>query len=312
MSVETEAITYAGRLVPATPECLGRLRSSADIREDPTALRARLAADGYLYCPGVLPTDAVLDARRSIIEALAAEGFIEPGTSPLDAIFRRDRGKVSFRPDLANGNAAVAKLLYGPAMMGLFERVLGEPVRHFDFTWLRAKSPGAETMTQPHCDIVYMGRGTRDRLLTAWTPLGDVPVEMGGLAILEGSHRRADSLRAYWETDVDAYCTNGQEAEEIRTGRRVWESVKQNGAYGQDAVAVRDELGGRWLVADYAAGDVLLFSMFTVHASFDNRTNRIRLSTDSRYQPASEPADPRWIGEHPPGHSLAAKVGMIC
>jgi hypothetical protein len=52
--------------------------------------------------------------------------------------------------------------------------------------------------------------------------------------------------------------------------------------------------------------------MFTVHASLDNRTNRIRISSDSRYQRASEPIDERWIGVNPPGHSAAGKRGRVC
>jgi hypothetical protein len=59
-------------------------------------------------------------------------------------------------------------------------------------------------------------------------------------------------------------------------------------------------------------GDLLTFRMDTVHASTDNRTHRIRLSTDTRYQRASEPADERWIGENPIGHSQAGKRGRIC
>jgi hypothetical protein len=39
--------------------------------------------------------------------------------------------------------------------------------------------------------------------------------------------------------------------------------------------------------------------MFTHHCSLDNQSNRIRLSTDSRYQLASEPMDERWSGDHP-------------
>ncbi len=61
----------------------------------------------------------------------------------------------------------------------------------------------------------------------------------------------------------------------------------------------------------YETGDVLIFGMFTVHASLDNCTDRIRLSTDTRYQLASEPIDERWVGEVP-GHSEGGKRGKIC
>jgi hypothetical protein len=49
--------------------------------------------------------------------------------------------------------------------------------------------------------------------------------------------------------------------------------------------------------------------MVTLHCSLDNQSpvNRIRLSSDSRYQLASEPADERWIGEEPIAHGPAAQ-----
>jgi hypothetical protein len=53
--------------------------------------------------------------------------------------------------------------------------------------------------------------------------------------------------------------------------------------------------------------------MFLVHASLDNRTaNRLRLSSDCRYQRASEPVDDRWVGAQPPGHGTAGKRGRVC
>ena len=64
--------------------------------------------------------------------------------------------------------------------------------------------------------------------------------------------------------------------------------------------------GGRWLTTEFEPGDVLMFGMFTLHCSLDNESpeNRIRLSTDTRYQLASEPADERWIGHDPFGHGM--------
>ena len=62
--------------------------------------------------------------------------------------------------------------------------------------------------------------------------------------------------------------------------------------------------GTRWLTTNYKAGDVLCFAMDTVHAALDNHspTNRCRLSSDSRYQLASEPLDERWNGPDPLAH----------
>ena len=58
--------------------------------------------------------------------------------------------------------------------------------------------------------------------------------------------------------------------------------------------------GGRWLMAGFRAGHLLAFT-----------SQRIRLSADARYQPASVPIDERWIGEGSIGHGRARKPGWI-
>ena len=72
---------------------------------------------------------------------------------------------------------------------------------------------------------------------------------------------------------------------------------------------VQNQFGGQWLTTDFEAGDLLLFTMHTMHCSLDNESpnNRIRLTLDTRYQPASEPADERWIGSDPIAHGPLAK-----
>ena len=44
-----------------------------------------------------------------------------------------------------------------------------------------------EGFTGAHMDSVYMSWGTKD-LYTMWTPFDDIPVEMGTLAMCQGSH----------------------------------------------------------------------------------------------------------------------------
>ena len=303
-------LRYAGRLLDTGPGAFAELRRSDGTRAQSAELRVRLETDGYLFVPGLLRIDEVLAARDSVLQRLEAEGALDPAYPRLAAV-AKPGVKMAFRAELATGNPEVEHLLYAGPMIAFFEDLLGGPVLHFDYTWLRAKSPGADTMTHPHCDIVYMSRGT-PYLFTAWTPLGDVPYEHGGLLILEGSHRRADRLGEYWQMDVDTYCANRAEAPAIEAGRQTWEQAKQGGAFHKDAIALQAELGGRWLSAAFSAGDVVVFGMHTLHGSSDNQSNRIRLSTDSRYQLASEPADERWIGSNPIAHGAAGKRGKIC
>jgi hypothetical protein len=49
-----------------------------------------------------------------------------------------------------------------------------------------------------------------------------------------------------------------------------------------------DEPG--WATTDYRPGDVLLFHCLTSHAALPNHADRLRLSTDLRWQSADQPA----------------------
>jgi ectoine hydroxylase-related dioxygenase (phytanoyl-CoA dioxygenase family) len=186
-------------------------------------------------------------------------------------------------------------------MIRFFERFLGQPVRHYDYTWVR--SVGRGHGTPPHYDIVYMGRGTWN-LWTVWTPIGDVTWDQGGLMVIPGTHKHERLLNGYAKRDVDTYCLT-----KPGTG---WNSPGSEGWLSHDPVGVRRGLKAPWHSAEYRAGDVVVFSTVLVHGGLDNQSDRIRLSTDSRYQPASEPADERWIGVNPPAHGPNAKRGLIC
>ena len=281
----------------------GLLRDSREAISDVAELHRRMDADGYLYLPQLLGRGKVQEVRREVCARLAAAGYLREGTEPMDAIVSPDR-KNPFMPEVAaKGNKKLEEVLYSGPLMNFCKTFLGGDVRHFDFTWFRTVGPG--TGTPSHCDVVYMGRGT-PRLYTAWTPIGDVDTQLGGLMILEGSHNHHKLRNGYCRMDVDAYCANTDGKDAWAKGTAGW--------LGKDPNQIRRSLTGRWLTCpEYRAGDVVLFSVFTVHAGLDNQTaNRVRLSSDSRYQLAADPADERWIGENPVGHGPGGKKAMIC
>lgn len=74
------------------------------------------------------------------------------------------------------------------------------------------------------------------------------------------------------------------------------------GWFTDDPLEITEKFGGRWQTTDFKMGDVLLFGLYTMHASTTNTTNRYRISCDVRYQPAADPIDERWSGENPIGH----------
>jgi hypothetical protein len=130
-------------------------------------------------------------------------------------------------------------------------------------------------------------------------------VSVPDLYVTEAPGVQLDELRKA----VDAFCENKpKEAENAKKG--AWSF---SGTLSHNPPIVRNKFGGRWLTTEFEAGDFLTFGMFVVHASLDNRSeNRLRISSDARFQRASEPIDERWVGVNPPGHSTAGKRGRIC
>jgi ectoine hydroxylase-related dioxygenase (phytanoyl-CoA dioxygenase family) len=315
MNTTLPRIFAKGHELDTSPNSFGELRRSDDVVNDVAALRERFAADGYLFIPNFLDPALVRAARARITEVLAERNLLDPAYPAMDAVKRADadlkfladpRLAVEFMNSISKGNRSMQQLLYAGRILDLFGAFFADAVRHFDFTWVRTMGKGFGT--DPHCDTVYMGRGS-SRLCTAWVPYGDISHEIGGLMVLEGSHLQAARLKNYLNRDVDTYCTNRPEAEKIESGKIPW---KWGGVLSNNPYSLREHLGGRWLTTEYRMGDLLIFGMTTVHASLDNQTDFFRFSTDTRYQPASEPVDERWIGENPIGHGRAAKRGMIC
>lgn len=321
-------LTSLGRSLPTDDAHFGFIRPSNDLLDDPVALRNRLDEDGYLYLKGYLDPDLVLEARRSILERLRADGLLDPARDLMEGIVdashledftletapqfsdARSLKKMktgAFRPDLAVANAEIERVVYGPEIQGFYDSLFAEPALHFDYTWLRVMGPGAGTPT--HCDWVYMGRGSRE-LLTCWIPYGAIPLHVGGLILLEKSHLKADRIASYLEKDVDSYCEN--RPEEVR-------KVKEEGGWSfpgwlsNRPETLPEKFGSRWLTCEcWEPGDFITFNMRLIHGSLDNQSDRVRISTDVRYQPASQKPDERWMGANPPGHSTAGKRGRIC
>lgn len=315
MNASSQKILAHGFDVGASADSFGELRRSDDIVTDSGALRKRFAEDGYLYLPGFLPRAQVEAVRQQFLGTLAAQGMLDP-SAPRELAVKNPQADTRFLADpvlamefmtkLAQSSPDLDRLLYSGPIIELFEGLFADQVRHFDFTWVRTMGKGFGT--DPHCDIVYMGRGSR-RVCTLWTPFSDITYEIGGLMILEGSHHRERTLRQYLCRDVDNYCGNRPEAAKIESGQIPW---TWGGVLTSNPSVLQQRLGGRWLSAEYRQGDILLFGMTTVHASLDNQTPCFRISTDTRYQPASEPVDERWVGEKPVGHGRPAKRAMIC
>ena len=260
------------------------LRDSTDLLDDTEALRARMKEDGFLLLRGLHDHDAVLTARRDILNIMAEQGKLDPDADLMDGVVNPDPAKGNDTPTVRGRDhmkkPSLREVVYGPRVMGFFERFLGGTPMSYEFQWLRAVGPGGSSTV--HYDVVYMGRGTQN-LYTCWTPLGRITPDMGPLAMVLGSNRWKHVIETYGRTDVDRDLTCGY--------------------FTKDPAELVDRFGGRWATTTFEPGDVVILDMFTMHASLTNNSNRYRISCDTRYQLASDPVDERWAGKAPKAHA---------
>ncbi len=300
-------LTAGGNELDLSSDRFGFLADSTPLIPDADLLRQRMETDGYLFLPGFLDRNEVVAARHAICEELAKEDLLDP-ESPVDCAIAKKDLKTAFRRDIANNDGAgvlIRNIIYGERVMNFFSHFLGGEATHYDFTWMRTVSPGVGSPA--HCDIIFMGRGTK-HLYTAWVPFGDIPLHVGGLLLVEGSHHNEQVNKSYCTMDYDTACHNPNGKHPL-----VSAGFYESGAISDDMPELRNYLGGRFLTAEeYKMGDILIFSTYLVHGSLDNASDQIRLSTDSRYQLASEPLDERWVGEKPPGHGGESVKNVIC
>lgn len=261
-------VTCNGTPVDTSPERFGPLREST--LADPAELRARLATDGYVFLRGVLPVDQVRDCRARVL-AVHAEALL-PGT---DGVAREPLpGGVLTAERLLQANRlpCYPALCHSASVVGVHEALLGGLIHLHRRKIIRLLPPGGR-VGDVHQDLCYLQEGT-DRVLTSWIPLGDTPLEVGGLMVLDGSHVHGPL----------PHCR-----------------------HMPPPSVVQDELGGLWRSADYRAGDMIVFSSTLVHTGLDNtdtEQRRLRLSSDTRYQLASDPLDARWQNEWHPRDGL--------
>ena len=251
---------------------VGRFRADNDALRDATELRRRLADTGYLFIKGALNKEALLNLRRDILTLCQEHGWLDASVPLIDGHFA---GRAF--PDYSTEYMALYRKLikmesfnafsHSPEIVKFFEHLLGGEILPHPRNIARISFPRHYTnTTQPHQDFFYI-RGTPETY-TAWIPVGDCPIELGGLALLEGSHKLG--------------------------------FLKHEPAVGAGGNGIRtEELGLRWLAADYEFGDYILFHSHTIHGALDNHTEkRLRISLDYRYQLAKEPVDPSSLRPH--------------
>jgi ectoine hydroxylase-related dioxygenase (phytanoyl-CoA dioxygenase family) len=288
-----------GFTLEGTPDRLGWLTPS-DPRTPVEILREQYKAQGYLWLKGLLDREAVFALRRFYFTAFQKTGLLEPGTDPVEGVF--SQGEVD---SIAAHKVAVEAVRWpefenfcrSAPIIDFYEAFLGGPIYLHKRKIIRHTRPGDPHCTGGHYDLIYL-RGGTDHLCSSWIPLGDTPVELGGLIYLEGS----DALGRQFEAEFSAKNQHLPPEERISA----YNQNMKTGWLSEDLPALARQINGRWLMADYEAGDMVIHSPYMIHASTVNHDprHRLRLSTDIRYQRSADKIDPRWVNDWSPDDNL--------
>jgi hypothetical protein len=271
-------LTANGFPVATTADAYADLEPANHLLGDPEGLRRQMAERGHLFFRRLLDPGVVLAARHEILLKYAVIGEVD-GRHRVDDAIAGDRSPLgtanirAFSESVRTGERYLA-VTDASEILALQADLLGGEVHVFDMRWPRFVRPGEGCGF--HCDGPYMNRATA-RIFSCWIPLGRVHRHEGALMLLENSHVSARLHEGYLRADADV------------------DGLKW---LDDDPSVVRRQYGTRWLSTDFEAGDVLCFGMHMLHGAFDNRSpvGRCRLTSDTRYQLAAEPADPRWNG----------------
>lgn len=255
-------------------EKFDEFEDSRDLLDDPAQLRQRLLDKGYLFFRGFMDQQTMLDLRKEILESAVKYGYAKPGDDLMEGLFAGGE----YPTGLKFATSPLFKEIFhserfnalpqNESLIQLFTQLLeGEIVNHRR-RLCRVTFPQSFTETTPaHQDYHYI-QGTQETF-TVWMSCGDCPPELGGLAVLEGSHKAG-------------------KIEHVPINRLV--------GIPDDKLNIP---GTRWRSTHFKTGDVLLFHSLTVHKALDNRTtDRLRISMDFRYQRKKDAIEPASMENH--------------
>ncbi len=242
-------------------------RESNDILGDPVALQQGLAEDGYLFFRRLQDPEMLRELRRQMLTTMQHGGWIKQGTDPMDGI--AEPGVQCTEGDLAYTdvyhevyrNQLFHESAHRSEMIDTVSAITGCPMMPQPQKVARLWFPRYTAHTTPiHQDFVHF-QGSFNNL-TCWAPVGDCPIELGGLAVLKGSHQVDHVMQHHFSLGAGSLMINPENYE---------------------------PLGLEWHTTNYGIGDTLIFPALTLHMALPNITeDRLRVSLDNRYQAVDE------------------------
>ena len=175
---------------------LQELRVSNDAMNDSGELRRRILDEGYLFFKKLQSPDKLANLRREMLTVIQQGGWLVAGTDPMDGIADISRQCTEGDVEYTDVYHEVYKLesfhrsAHEPEVLDMMAKVIGKPVLPHPQKIARIWFPKYTAHTTPvHQDFVHF-QGNFETY-TCWAPVGDCPIELGGLAVYFGNQIRA-------------------------------------------------------------------------------------------------------------------------
>lgn len=226
----------------------------------PAALRAMADRRGHFLVRGCLPAGRVQEAREVALWAAHRQGWLRTSEDwcvrdgvALTGAGYDDPAWVSFQQEVL-AHPAFRALGEADAIRRVLRGIYGASTQGGQGDICRAAFPDALTQTTPpHQDFHYTRRCAS--AWTVWLPLTPCPLEMGPLALVDGSHQ---------------------------------EGLKKHTSTAHQPARVALDADTPWSSEALHPGDAVFFHCMTIHRALPNRSkDRIRFSADFRYHPQS-------------------------
>ncbi|MDA1330836.1 MAG: phytanoyl-CoA dioxygenase family protein [Chloroflexi bacterium] len=250
-----------------------------DLLADPARLRQMMHENGYLFLKQVAPHQKLLKLREDVLTLCAEAGWVNMDPSSGDA---RWNGSGPFTEGESEYMAVYRRIIHlesfkavpeDAALKQVMSIIVGGPVLLHQRKIGRVTFPSNVAQTvAAHQDFHYI-RGTPETY-TMWLPAGDCPRELGGLAVLRGSHLAGHIEHTNFS--MKKYASSGLTEQQWPQGE-----------------------GFEWHAGDFQLGDALIFHSYCIHKALPNLTkDQLRISIDNRYQPANEKFEPGSMETH--------------
>ena len=259
-------------------------RDSSKHLGDSVRLSEILREDGYLFLRQLVDPQQVTTVKQDIMQILrehhviendgAADPMWSGGPHPTESEY------MTFYDLIARLDSFV-RLAESPPIVALMEGLFGGPVQVWMQRLIRVMYPDPDAPAPiglgAHQDGNFRFGYLSQSFNACWLPLMQIDQQIGGLTVAPGSHRRGELDHG-----------GGSVASSAK-------AIKEKKVFGLDAESLS------WVTSDFHPGDAVIFTSLTVHRGILNRSDRIRLSCDFRYQRVDDTAS--WLA-----HTLGPDV----